>query len=154
MIDLSFEPRTEDDSWSPAWRPEKPELTAGDFCLRLFKADLRLVVHGVDLSLRTPGLPVVDFALMLDYATRELETKSEIAVETSLSQKVFSLSREAQTVILTTDYAPHTAQLTWAELRQLTERAKDEAVRLITAAHPQLRDNEWLRQEVGTPPAV
>lgn len=154
MIAFSFDPRDEDDSWSPDWRPENPELTAGDFCLRFFKADLRLVVHGVDLGLRTPGLPVVDFALMLELAANRLETESDIAVETSLTQHVFSLSRGAEAVTLTTSYAPHTAELTPAELRELADRAKAEAVRLITTAHPELGDNAWLRQTVGTPPAA
>ncbi|MYW14210.1 hypothetical protein GT039_01045 [Streptomyces sp. SID2955] len=160
MISFSFEPRAEDVFWSCGVRPEHPdrpehpELTGADFSMDFFKADLRFVVHGVDLGLRTPGLPVVDFALMLEYARRELETRSDIAVETSATQHVFSFSREAEAVTLTTNYAPAVARLTWPELRQLTERAKAEAYRLITTAHPQLRDNVWLRETVGTPSAV
>ncbi|MFF4491049.1 hypothetical protein ACFY0F_32065 [Streptomyces sp. NPDC001544] len=157
MITLYFEPRVEDVLWSADRRPihpyrlEHPELTGSDFCVSFFRADLRLVVHGVDLSLRTPGLPVVDFALMLEYARRELETGSGIAVETSVTQDVFSFSREATTVTLTTNYASDVAELTWAELCQLTERAKAEAFRLITTSHSELRDNAWLRETVGSP---
>ncbi|MEU3529900.1 hypothetical protein AB0E62_39765 [Streptomyces sp. NPDC038707] len=153
MITFSFEPRADDVSWSQNWRPERTELIGGDFCLRLFTANLRLVVHGADLGLRTPGLPVVDFALMLDFATRELETVSDFAVETSVSQKVFAFSREGTEVTLTTNYAPSRAKLTWSELRELTGRAKAEAVRLIVTAHPELRDNTWLKQTMGKPPA-
>ncbi|WP_405773067.1 hypothetical protein [Streptomyces sp. NBC_01538] len=157
MIAFAFEPRADDDSWSPDWRPENPDrpdppgLTGADFSLSYFRADVRLVVHGVDLSLSTRGLPVVDFALMLEYARRELETRSDIAVETSVTQHVFSLSRGTKAVTLTTTYAPHVAELTWAELRQLTDRAKAEAFTLITTAHPVLRDNAWLRETVGAP---
>jgi hypothetical protein len=160
MIDFSFEPRADDPFWSPArrpehpYRPEHPELTGADFSLSYFRADVRLVVHGVDLGLRTPGLPVVDFALMLEYARRELETRSDIAVETSVSGHVFSLSRGAEAVTLTTNYASDVVELTWAELWQLTERAKAEAFRLITTAHPELRAHAWLRETVGAPSAA
>ncbi|MCX5526606.1 hypothetical protein OG342_27725 [Streptomyces bobili] len=160
MIAFAFEPRAEDVLWSPDRRPENldrpehPELTPADFSLSYFRADVRLVVHGVDLSLCTPGLPVVDFALMLEYARRELETRSDIAVETSVTQHVFSLSRGTEAVTLTTNYAPGVAELTWPELRQLTDRAKAEAFRLITTAHPKLRDNAWLRETVGSSPAM
>ncbi|MEV6498304.1 hypothetical protein [Streptomyces prunicolor] len=160
MIDFSFEPRADDPFWSPArrpehpYRPEHPELTGADFSLSYFRADVRLVVHGVDLGLRTLGLPVVDFALMLEYARRELETRSDIAVETSVSGHVFSLSRGAEAVTLTTNYAPDVVELTWAELWQLTERAKAEAFRLITTAHPELRAHTWLRETVGAPSAA
>ena len=135
-------------------RPEHPELTGADFSVSCFLADVRLVVHGVDLGLRTPGLPVVDFALMLEYAGRELETRSDIAVETSASGHVFSLSRGPETVTLTTNYAPGVAEPTWAELRQLTDRAKAEAFRLITTAHPELSAHAWLRETVGAPAAA
>ncbi|MFJ7148344.1 hypothetical protein ACIQVT_09085 [Streptomyces sp. NPDC100445] len=160
MITFSFEPRAQDDSWSPDRlpvnrdRPEHPELTGADFSAGFFEADLRLVVHGVDLGLRTPGLPVVDFALMLEYAKRGLETASGIAVETTVTRHVFSFSRDATTVTLTTNYTPHTAKLTWSELQRLTDRAKAEAYRLITAAHPELRENVWLRETMGPSPTA
>ncbi|MFI6459673.1 hypothetical protein [Streptomyces sp. NPDC050538] len=77
----------------------------------------------IDFSF-TPGLPVVDFALMLEFARRERETRSDIAVEASVSGHVF------------------------------TDRAKAEAFRLITTAHPDLRANTWLRETVGTPSAA
>jgi hypothetical protein len=153
MIAFSFEPRADDFSWSPNWRPEERELIGGDFCLKLFTANLRLVVHGVDLSPHTPGLPAVDFALMMDFATRELDNVNDFAVETSKTQNVFAFSRGQVSVTLTTDYAPHVAELTWPKLQQLTETAKAEAVRLIVTAHPELRGNTWLRQTVGEPPA-
>ncbi|MGW2743174.1 hypothetical protein [Streptomyces sp. NPDC001450] len=152
MIDFSFEPRADDESWSPHWRPQAPDLTASDFCLRYFKADLRLVVHGVDLGVRLLGEPVVDIALLLDHAVRELETRGDVAVEASLTQHVYSFRREATTVSLTTEWPPATAELTWEELRGLAERAKAEAVRLITTAHPELGGNAWLRETVGAPP--
>lgn len=160
MITFAFEPRAEDVSWSPDWlpenrdRPEHPELTGADFSASFFLANVQCVIHGVDLSLRTPGLPVVDFALMLEYARGELETASCIAVETTVTQHVFSFSREATTITLTTNYASHVAELTWPELRQLTERAKAEAFRLITTAHPELRDHAWLRETVGGLPTA
>ncbi|MFI1353530.1 hypothetical protein ACH4TV_08095 [Streptomyces sp. NPDC020898] len=160
MITFAFEPRVEDPSWAPDWpteksdRPEHPELTNSDFCLELFQADLRLVVHGVDLSVRQSGLPVVDFALMLQYATTMLETQNDIAVEASLTQHVYAFNRDGDSITLTTEWPPRVAQLTWPELRELTVRAKSEAVRLITAAHPELGDNAWLRETVGAPPAA
>jgi len=160
MIDFAFEPRAEDPFWSPEQRPEHPdrpehpELTGADFSISCFRADVRLDIHGVDLGLRTPGLPVVDFALMLEYARRELEIRGDIAVETSVTGHVFSLSRGQEAVTLTTNYAPSAVELTWAELRQLTDRAKAEAYRLITTAHPELRAHTWLRETVGAPPAA
>lgn len=153
MITFSFEPRADDDSWSPGWRPEEPDLKASDFCLRYFKADLRLVVHGVDLSVRLLGEPVVDIALMLDHAARELESRRDVAVEASLTQHVYSFSRDGTAVTLITDWPQARAELSWDELRQLAERAKDEAVRLITTAHPELGGNAWLREAVGVPPS-
>ncbi|MEU9379912.1 hypothetical protein AB0D38_02400 [Streptomyces sp. NPDC048279] len=158
MITFFFAPRAEDPVWSSAQRPENtdrpehPELTGADFSVSCFRADVRLVVHGVDLSLRTPGLPVVDFALMLEYARGELETRSDIAVETSVTGHVFSFSRGPEAVTLTTNYAPRVVELAWDELGQLAGRAKAEAFRLITAAHPELRGNAWLRETVGAPP--
>jgi hypothetical protein len=154
MIDFAFEPRADDDSWSPDWRPPAADLSPSDFCLRYFKADLRLVVHGVDLGVRLLGEPVVDIALLLDHAVRELETHADVAVEASLTQHVHAFHREAGTVTLTTEWPPATAELTWAELRGLAERAKTEAVRLITTAHPELRADAWLREAVGAPSAA
>ncbi|MFJ9720937.1 hypothetical protein ACIRPQ_34220 [Streptomyces sp. NPDC101213] len=49
---------------------------------------------------------------------------------------------------------PWVARLTWPELRQLTDRAKSGAFRLVTAAHPELRDNAWLRETVGASSAA
>ncbi|MFJ5269436.1 hypothetical protein [Streptomyces sp. NPDC088358] len=40
MITLFFEPRAEDDFWSPDRRPEKPELTGADFSMSCFQADV------------------------------------------------------------------------------------------------------------------
>lgn len=155
MIDFAFEPRTDDDSWSPDWRPDHPNLNSSDFCLEYFKADRRLIIHGADLSVHLLGEPVVDFALMLDYATRELMHQNSVSVETSLTQRLYSFAREEESVTLTVSWPPGTvAQLTWPELQELTERAKGEAVRLITTAHPELRHNAWLRQTVGQPPAA
>jgi hypothetical protein len=75
-------------------------------------------------------------------------------VEASLTQHVYSFTREADNVTLTTTWpSGAVAQLTWPELQQLTETAKAEAVRLIVTAHPELRGNTWLRQTVGEPPA-
>ncbi|MFJ7148342.1 hypothetical protein ACIQVT_09075 [Streptomyces sp. NPDC100445] len=153
MIGFSFEPRAEDDSWSSDWRPARPDLNSSDFCLKYFKADLRLVVHGVDLSVRLLGEPVVDIALMLEYARNELETVGDITVEASLTQHAYSFRREGTTVTLTTQWPPARAELTWSELQWLTDRAKAEAYRLITAAHPELRENAWLRETVGSLPA-
>ncbi|MFG2778403.1 hypothetical protein ACGFY7_11240 [Streptomyces prunicolor] len=154
MIDFAFEPRADDDSWSPDWRPPAADLSPSDFCLRYFKADLRLVVHGVDLGVRLLGEPVVDIALLWDHAVRKLEAHADVAVEASLTQHVHSFHREASTVTLTTEWPPTAAELTWAELRGLAERAKAEAVRLITTAHPELRAHAWLRETVGAPSAA
>ncbi|WP_158771700.1 hypothetical protein [Streptomyces sp. NRRL S-340] len=155
MIDFAFEPRQDDDSWSPDWHPDHPTLNGSDFCLQYFKADRRLIIHGADLSVRLLGEPVVDFALMLDYATRELMDQNSVSAEASLTQHLYSFLREEQVVTLTTTWPPGTvARLSWSELQELTERAKDEAVRLITTAHPELRHNTWLRQTVGQPPAA
>ncbi|NEA63829.1 hypothetical protein [Streptomyces sp. SID12488] len=160
MIAFAFEPRADDDSWAPDWPTEKsdwpecPGLTNSDFRLELFQADLRLVVHGVDLGVHLSGQPVVDFALMLHYATTMLETQSDIAVEASLTQHVYAFSRDGDSITLTTEWPPRVAQLTWPELRQLTDQAKAEAFRLITTAHPGLRDNAWLRETVGASPAM
>ncbi|MFB0618172.1 hypothetical protein [Streptomyces sp. AGS-58] len=154
MIDFSFEPRPDDDSWSSDWRPERPDLNSSDFCLKYFKADLRLVIHGVDLSVRLLGEPVVDIALMLEFAKNELETASDVTVEASLTQHAYCFRREGTTVTLATQWPPARAELTWSELQRLTDRAKAEAFRLITAAHPALRENAWLRETVGGPPAA
>ena len=70
------------------------------------------------------------------------------------SRHRYSFHREASTVTLTTEWPPATAELTWEEPRGLVERAKAEAVRLITTAHPELRANAWLRETVGTPSAA
>jgi hypothetical protein len=151
MIEFAFEPCADDDSWSPDWRPEDPDLKASDFCLSYFKADLRFVVHGVDLGVRLLGEPVVDIALMLDLARRELETGSAVTVEASLTQHSYSFSRADTTVTLTTDWPPATVELTWDELNELAEQAKSDAVRLIARAHPELGDHAWLRETLGAP---
>ncbi|MGW4276293.1 hypothetical protein ACWEGQ_28960 [Streptomyces seoulensis] len=153
MIDFAFEPCTDDPSWSPDWRPDHLDLNGSDFCLSHFKADRRLIIHGADLSVPSLGDPVVDFALMLEYAVRELMDHDSLSTETSMTQHQHSFRREAELVTLTTSWpVGGVAQLTWSELRELTEEAKAEAVRLITTAHPELRDNTWLRRTVGQPP--
>ncbi|MET7451064.1 hypothetical protein ABZT03_04035 [Streptomyces sp. NPDC005574] len=101
--------------------------------------------------MRLLGEPVVDIALMLDHAKRELETRSDAAVESSLTQHAYSFSREGTAVSLATEWPLARAELTWFELQQLTDQAKAEAFRLITTAHPELRDNAWLRDTVGAP---
>ncbi|MGW4275136.1 hypothetical protein ACWEGQ_22870 [Streptomyces seoulensis] len=155
MIEFAFEPRVDDDSWSPDWRPDHPVLNGSDFCLSYFKADRRLIIHGADLSVHLLGEPVVDFALMIDYATRELANQDSISVEASLTQHEYSFTREAEAVTLTTTWPPGAvARLTWSELQELTERAKAEAMRLITTAHPELHNNAWLKQTLGHPPAA
>ncbi|MEU4877056.1 hypothetical protein [Streptomyces sp. NPDC021608] len=94
MITFSFEPRADDVSWSPDWRPDSPAR----------------------LLLRPPGG---------DRQPHDGAARSE-------------------------------AELTWDELRRLAATARAQAFRLITAAHPELRDHAWLRGTVGAgaPPAA
>ncbi|QKW51633.1 hypothetical protein [Streptomyces buecherae] len=88
MPSFEFYPRADDLSWNSDGMPAlmARNLTADDFTFRYFHADVVISDGADELFLRTPGLPVIDFVLMLVQLQREVASVGETRVETSKSQ--------------------------------------------------------------------
>lgn len=101
MISIEFAPRAKDISWDSLEGSGKTlqGLTADDFTFRYFMADVTIHDHEKGrILLVTPGLPVIDFVMMLVQMKRETLTIGGSAVETSQTQDSIHAVRQGDSV--------------------------------------------------------
>ncbi|GAA0903008.1 hypothetical protein [Virgisporangium aurantiacum] len=161
MIEINFTPRAEDRSWlKTGWPAESytgrlvdlDTLSKDDLTSWFFLVDVTWKVNSVDLSLKTPGLPIVEFILMLDLAEKQLDADGVSRVETTDTQDVLFFSTEDNTedntkdgtVWIRTSYTAQTAEVPRSEFDAFLVDAPNRAVDLIVSHHPELWNNAFL----------
>jgi hypothetical protein len=153
MIEFAITPRLGDPSWleeswpalSPAGLPaDLRNLTADDFIFRYFRVDAMLQINGVDFSIRTPGLPLIDFVLMLKQAAWEIDVVGHSTVETSQSQHAMTFVLINDRIRFSTNFSVSEVEVSRSEFDEFVDLATRRALDLLFTHHPELRQNQYL----------
>lgn len=147
MIEVVFHPRADDPSWRSARHIGRPlaDLAVDDFVFRYFTGDVEIRVDGrVDVKLATPGVPVIDFVLLLSLMRREVDSTGHSAATTSLTQDGFRARHRRGTVHLEYSFSPRVTRVPIAAFQELPGLAFKAAYDLLVAAHPDLSRNRYL----------
>ncbi len=147
MFSIRFSPRSDDPSWHPGSEitPPSTQLNADEFIFRRFMVDvtLRDDQQG-EIKLRTPGLPVIDFVLMLVLLKREILQFGTAVAETSQTQDTITASRYGDSVQLSYSFSPTVSTISMDEFDGLPRTALCEARALLHSTHKELAENEYL----------
>ncbi|MFE7385846.1 hypothetical protein ACFU9F_36450 [Streptomyces zhihengii] len=147
MIEVVFHPRADDPSWHSTGHIGKPlaDLAADDFVFRYFTADVEIRVDGrVDMELATPGVPVIDFVLLLLLMRREVDTTGHSTATTSLTQDDFRARHRYGTVQMDYSFSPRATRVPIAAFQEMPGRAFKAACDVLATAHPDLSRNPYL----------
>ena len=147
MISFEFTPRAEDVSWNSLERSgESPqELTADDFTFRHFMVDVTIHDQGNGrIPLVTPGLPVIDFVLMLVQMKRETLAEGESTVESSQTQDSIRAVRQGDKVQLDYSFSETVSHVSMSVFQEMPSVALNAALQVMYSAHGDLRFNNYL----------
>lgn len=147
MFSIRFSPRSDDPSWRPSSEitPLLTQLNADEFTFRRFMVDvaLRDDLQG-EIGLRTSGLPVVDFFLMLVQLKSDLMQFGTAVAETSQTQDTITASRKGDLVQLSYSFSPIVSTISMDEFDGLPRIALRAAQTLLHSTHEELAGNEYL----------
>lgn len=147
MFSIRFSPRSDDPSWRPNSEitPLLTQLNADEFTFRRFMVDvaLRDDLQG-EIELRTSGLPVVDFFLMLVQLKSDLLQFGTAVAETSQTQDTITASRKGDLVQLSYSFSPIVSTISMDEFDGLPRIALRAAQTLLHSTHEKLAGNEYL----------
>ncbi|WP_206507356.1 hypothetical protein [Streptomyces chrestomyceticus] len=146
MIEFEFLPRADDPSWGKQGLAGRPAhtLTANDFTFHCFNADVVISDDEKNIHLKTPGLPVVDFVLMLVQLYREVVESGESSVESSQSQDSISALRRGDEVEITYSFSGTVTRVPFDQFGKVPQRALQSALAVLNAAHGDLIGNQYL----------
>lgn len=153
MIEFDFVPRSDDRSWmerspnvlaSPEMPADLRSLTADDFTFRYFRVNVLLRINGVDFSIMTPGLPLMDFILMLKQAVWEIDAAGQGAVETSQTQHAIDFVAVDDLIRIRASFSSGEVEVTRLEFDNFVERATKKALELLFNSHSELKQNQYL----------
>ncbi|MFD6112155.1 hypothetical protein ACFWG0_18850 [Streptomyces yangpuensis] len=97
-----------------------------------------------EIQLRTPGLPIVDFVLMLVQLCREVELFGESLVESSQTQDSIRATRTEDAVELSYSFSNAVSTISLHDLKEAPKRALNSALEVLFSAHGDLRFNGYL----------
>ncbi|MFC4189711.1 MULTISPECIES: hypothetical protein [Streptomyces] len=97
-----------------------------------------------EIKLRTPGLPVIDFVLMLVLLKREILQFGTAVAETSQTQDTITAIRYGDSVQLSYSFSPIVSTISMDEFDGLPRTALCEARALLHSTHKELAENEYL----------
>ncbi|MGW5940584.1 hypothetical protein ACWIG3_23110 [Streptomyces celluloflavus] len=97
-----------------------------------------------EIHLRTPGLPVVDFALMIVQLYREVASSGESVVESSQTQDSISAVRRGSEVEISYSFSDVVSKLPLADFREVPRSVLYSALEVLHDAHGDLRFNRYL----------
>ncbi|MFJ7947413.1 hypothetical protein ACIQ6K_27755 [Streptomyces sp. NPDC096354] len=152
MISIDFTPRAEDISWDSLEGSGKTlqELTADDFTFRYFMADATIHDHEKGrILLVTPGLPVIDFVMMLVQMKRETLTMGRSTVETSQTQDSIHAVRQDDTVRLDYSFSEIVSHVPLGFFKEIPGVALRAALQVMYSRHGDLRFNHYLNSLSG-----
>ncbi|GGT73901.1 hypothetical protein GCM10010207_84380 [Streptomyces atratus] len=147
MIAIDFLPRPDDKSWHSLEKFGKTpqELTEDDFTFRHFMVDVVIHDrHAGDIPLVAPGLPVVDFLLMLVQMRREVLEAGESTVETSQTQDTIHAVRRGDTVRLHYSFSETVSDMPMGEFLEIPRAGFHAALKVLHSADEELRSNRYL----------
>lgn len=121
------------------------QLTGDDFIFRHFMVDVTIHdgLQG-NINFSTPGLPVIDFFLMLVELKREVLELGEATVETSQTQGTITAVREGSLVRLSYSFSPAVSVVSIDDFNNLPRAALNTAYGLLHSTYEELQNNEYL----------
>ncbi|QNE27246.1 MULTISPECIES: hypothetical protein [unclassified Streptomyces] len=146
MISFTFLPRTDDPSWDADDLSGAPArtLTADDLTFHYFSSDVVINDGLNEIQLRTPGLPVIDFILMLVQMRREVALFGESAVESSQTQDSITAVRTEDSVELSYSFSSAISKISLHDLKEAPRGALESAFKVLFSANGDLRFNRYL----------
>ncbi|MFD7233170.1 hypothetical protein [Streptomyces sp. NPDC059881] len=111
-----------------------------DFVFRHFMADV--TIHDQEkggIPLETPGLPVIDFVLMLVLLKRETLAAGESTVETSQTQDTIHAVRQGDTIRLSYSFSEAVSHVPLSLFQEIPSAALKSALQVLYSAHGELR---------------
>lgn len=146
MISFTFLPRIDDPSWDADGLSglSARALTADDLTFHYFSSDVVIGDGCNEVQLRTPGLPVVDFVLMLVQLRREVVSSGESVVESSQTQDSITAMKVGGVVELSYSFSSVVSRVSLYDLKEAPIRALQSAFEVLFSAHGDLRFNGYL----------
>jgi hypothetical protein len=146
VISFTFVPRVDDPSWEADGLSGLAVrmLTADDLTFRCFCSDVVIGDGCNDVQLRTPGLPVMDFVLMVVQLCREVVSSGESVVESSQSQDSIMATKSGGVVELSYSFSHLVSTVSLCDLKEAPGRALQAALEVLFSAHHDLRFNRHL----------
>ena len=132
----------------PGDRVERELVSASESELRygLFLGDVVFKVDDADFSGNWGWVPVLDFALGLEHAARELlQGKEEAEFEFTESDSAIRFQRDEGDVFISASYAPHRTVVNLEDLVKAVRAFRKRVVDDLSLTHPQLRMNSTMR---------
>ncbi|WP_143660962.1 hypothetical protein [Streptomyces sp. st140] len=146
MISFTFVPREEDPSWSLAGmsNPSIRSLSADDLTFRYFESDVVIDDGNFMIPLRTPGVPVVDFVLMIVQLCREVASSGASRVETSQTQDSVYATKRGDVVEITYSFSEVVSIISLGEFNEAPKRVLQSAFEVLGGAHEEMLLNDYL----------
>ncbi|WP_217199787.1 hypothetical protein [Streptomyces buecherae] len=146
MPSFEFHPRADDPSWHADGMPAlmARKLTADDFTFRYFHADVVISDGTDDIVLRTPGLPVIDFVLMLVQIHCEVASVGETRVETSKSRDSIRAVRRRDKVEVSYSFSDAVSEVSLCDFEEIPRSALRVGLQCLYSAHEDLKFNNYL----------
>ncbi|MGB3444017.1 MAG: hypothetical protein WBA97_35215 [Actinophytocola sp.] len=146
MISFTFMPRIDDPSWDAKGLSGLSFrlLTADDLTFHYFSSDVVIGDGCNEVPLRTPGLPVVDFVLMVVQLCREVVSSGESVVESSQTQDSIMATRVGDVVELSYSFSSSVSSVSLYDLKEAPSMAVRSALDVLFSAHADLRFNRFL----------
>ena len=132
----------------PGDRADRELVSASESELRysLFLGDVVFRVDDADFSANWGWVPVLDFALGLEHAVRELlQGKEEAEFEFTESDSAIRFQRDEGDVFVSASYAPQRAVVNLEDLVKAVRVFRKRVVDDLSLIHPQLRMNSTMR---------
>lgn len=146
MLSFTFMPRIDDPSWDADGlsRRSARTLTADDLTFRYFSSDVVIGDGCNEVPLRTPGLPIVDFVLMLVQLCREVVSSGESVVESSQTQDSITAMVCGDVVQLSYSFSSLISTVSLSDFKEAPRRALQSALEVLFSIHGDLRFNGYL----------
>ena len=137
MIELQAYVREDSPSEIVDWR----SLSETDLLYYYFVGDIYLKVEGADLSAPWGWVPVIDFALNLQYAMKVLRQGSSAELKFTESEHVIRFRRSAGLLEVSATYTSATASTSFREFDQYVANFVPQVRTMIVERAPEMEHN-------------
>ncbi|MFH9116155.1 hypothetical protein [Streptomyces globisporus] len=146
MISFTFLPRDDDPSWRLTGMSNLSirALNADDLTFHYFNSDVVINDGNVEIHLRTPGIPVVDFVLMIVQLCREVASSGTSHVESSQTQDSIYATRRGDMVEITYSFSEVVSTISLDEFNEAPIRALQSALEVLNSTHEEMLLNDYL----------